>query len=286
MTDLSNRALLVALNISQWAGRKLDKKVSDEVADAKQATRNAGSYSKRLLPYNHALDAVHKLTGAIRTEYYKLTLPWMEGLGIIKADAYLAFTARFGDLKTEWDNAVSKFIECYEESIEDARYQLNGLFSEADYPSVDEMRRKFRLEVAFYPVPSPEDCQRTALVGELAEGWARDLAAQLAEKERDSMSKAWQRVYDVVARAHERLSKPDNIFRDTLVENARELCALLPSLNITDDPELERMRQKLEGSLCAHEPDELREDEGLRAQVSDRLAEIMAKMAPMYGEAA
>jgi hypothetical protein len=148
------------------------------------------------------------------------------------------------------------------------------------------MRRKFRVEIAFYPVPAPSDCKRTALVGELAEGWARDLAAQLAEKERDSMSAAWKRVYDVVAKAHERLSKPDNIFRDTLVENARELCALLPALNITDDPQLEAMRRQLEGSLCAHEPEALREDEGLRSQVSDKLAEIMAKMGPMYGEAA
>jgi hypothetical protein len=282
MSDLSNRAMLVALNISQWAGRKLDKKVSDEVADAKGASRGAGSYHKKLLPMNHDLDVVHKLTGTIRTEYYKLTLPWMEGLGIIKADAYLDFTQRFAELKEKWDAAVVKFLDTYEISIEDARQQLNELFREEDYPPVATMRARFNLSLTFYPVPSVEDCQRTALVGELAEGWARDLAAQLAERERESMAAAWQRVYDIVAKAHERLAKPDNIFRDTLVENARELCALLPALNLTDDPKLEQMRYELEGSLCRYEPEDLRGDEGLRAQVSDKLAEIMAKMAPMY----
>lgn len=282
MSDLSTRALLVALNISQWAGRKLDKKVSDEVADAKGASRSAGSYHKKLLPMNHALDVVHKLTGTIRTEYYKLTLPWMEGLGIIKADAYLDFTQKFAELKTKWDEAVEKFLTDYEESIEDAKHLLNGLFREEDYPPVDTMRSKFRMELAFYPVPSVMDCQRTSLVGDLAEGWARDLAAQLAERERESMGKAWERVFSVVSRAHERLSSPDNIFRDTLIDNARELCALLPTLNITDDPQLEKMRQEIEGSLCAHAPDDLREDEGLRAEVSEKLKDIMDKMGAFY----
>lgn len=286
MNDLASRALLVALNISQWAGRKLDKKVSDEVADAKGASRNAGAYHKRLLPMNHDLEVVHKLTGTIRTEYYKLTLPWMEGLGIIKADAYLDFTQKFGALKVKWDEAVEKFLDTYELSIEDARHQLSELFREDDYPTVAAMRAKFSMELAFYPVPSVTDCQRTTLVSDLAEGWAKDLAAQLAERERESMGKAWQRVYDVVAKAHERLSKPDNIFRDTLVENARELCELLPSLNLTDDPLLDKMRYDLEGALCAHEPGDLREDAGLRSQVSAKLAEIMAKMGPMYAEAA
>ncbi len=45
----SSSAMLVQLSISQWTARKLDKKVSAEVADAKRAAKGAGNYNKKLL---------------------------------------------------------------------------------------------------------------------------------------------------------------------------------------------------------------------------------------------
>lgn len=286
MTDLSERALLVALNISQWTARKRDAKETARLERETRACAGAASVNKKLLPMSHDLDQVHKLTGFIRNEYYKLTLPWMEGMGIIKANSYMEFTQHFGELKTKWEDAVSKFLVSYEEAIDDARYLLGDLFSEDDYPHVDTVRRKFSMDISFYPVPSPKDCTRTSMLGDLAEGWAKSLAKQLSDRERESMAKAWQRVYDVVSKAHERLANPKNIFRDSLIENAQELCSILPSLNITDDPKLEQLRQDLESSLCAYDPQSLREDEVLRSEVADKMSDIMSKMGAFYAPVA
>ena len=41
------------------------------------------------------------------------------------------------------------------------------------------------------------------------------------------------------------MADPKKVFRDSLVENARELCELLPKLNMTDDPNLEAIRKEL-----------------------------------------
>ena len=44
---LSDRALLVQLNISTWSANKLDKEISNETNAIKGVQQNAGRYHKR-----------------------------------------------------------------------------------------------------------------------------------------------------------------------------------------------------------------------------------------------
>ena len=85
-----------------------------------------------------------------------------------------------------------------------------------------------------------------------------------------------------MSKTHERLSDPKNVFRNSLIDNARDLCSVLPSLNISDDANLEALRRDLEQSLCKYQPDHLRDDEVLREEVSDKMADIMSKMGAFY----
>ena len=57
--NLSDRALLVQLSISQWTARKFDKKVTNDVANTHGVASSAGRYNKALLPMNDLLDRVH-----------------------------------------------------------------------------------------------------------------------------------------------------------------------------------------------------------------------------------
>ena len=41
---IQNSAMLVDLNISVWTGRKMDKKVSDEIGVSKNAKGRVGNY--------------------------------------------------------------------------------------------------------------------------------------------------------------------------------------------------------------------------------------------------
>lgn len=281
MTDLANRALLVGLNISQWAARKLDKRESAEVTSRNGATEGSARVNKALLPMAHSLDCIHKLTGSIRTDYYKNTLPWIDGMGIIKAEGYIAFTRLMGEHKTKWDEAVTKFVAEYPELRAEAKFLLGSLYRDDDYPDPSTIADKFRIEVSFYPVPSANDW-RVDVADSQMEKLREQITEKVLESQGRAMKEAWQRLYDVVSKAHERLSHPDNIFRDSLIDNARELCGILPTLNIADDARLESLRRDLEGSLCQYEPRQLRDDTTARMSASDKLAEMMAKMGGMY----
>ena len=69
------------------------------------------------------------------------------------------------------------------------------------------------------------------------------------------------------------------IFRDSLVENAVQLCGLLKHLNITNDTKMEYMRSKLEGQLRGISAQDLREDEGLRLDTKKVVDEMLGKFA-------
>jgi len=273
----------MSLNISQWSARKLDRNETAAVA-AKHGTRESvARVNKSLLPMAQSLERIHKLTGAIRTEFYKLTLPWGDGQGILKADAYLTVAPRFGALKTEWQDAVNAFLADYPTLRDDAKILLSSLYREEDYPEVSHLRDKFRMDISFGILPAPEDCGKMGMLGDFADVIAQDMAAQYTAREQTAMNEAWQRLHDTVSRAQERLADPQAIFRNSLIENARELCAVLPSLNISNDPNLEAMRQTLEKSLCQYEPDHLRDNPYLRSEVANKMDDILDKMSAFYG---
>lgn len=282
MNDITSRALLVSLNISQWCARKLDKRETAEVAARHGLQGDIARVHKDLLPQSFELDKIHKMTGAIRTDYYRYSLPWgQEGVQIIKADGYMGFTQMMSTWKSKWNAAVDQFLTVYPQLQQDAKWKLNSLYRDEDYPDVDRLREKFSMNIGFLPVPNADDW-RVDLSATEIDGLRRQITEQVIASQATAMQAAWQRVYDVVSKAHERLKEPDNIFRDSLVENARELCAILPGLNISDDPELEKMRQTLEGTLCKHDAQALREDVKLRKETSDKLAAVMAKMEAVY----
>jgi hypothetical protein len=65
-------------------------------------------------------------------------------------------------------------------------------------------------------------------------------------------------------------------FWDSTITNASDLCGLLTSLNITNDPKMEAMRQKLEKALSGVEASDIRESEAIRSSVKSKVDDILS----------
>lgn len=274
---LSDRALLVSLTISQWGGNKQDKEISTEVTRAKGAKEGSGRYHKSLLPDNPMLKAVKQKATAIRTKFYDNTLPWgLDGTHMLPTSNYLAFMTDFRKEKSEWERLVRDFVAAYPGLLHQAAQDLGASFRASDYPDAASMVDRFKMDIAVMPVPS-NDFRVEVATDELerirAEVEARvNVAAKTAAKD------VWERLYKRVEHIAERLSDPEAKFRDSLIENAREMCDLLPRLNFSDDPNLEAMRQEVEAKLVGHNPDVLRVNAKVRSTTAREAKEIMAKM--------
>jgi hypothetical protein len=279
---LANRALLVSLGISQWDARRIDKAETDAVQTKHNAKKKSVRVHKSLLPGCFELEAVHKYTGEMRTFVYKHTLPWAEGVQILRTTGYLDFTQKIGMMRSHWEGLVQNFISAYPHAVSNAQWSLGTLFDANDYPDVNDLAAKFTIDVKYLPVPESNDW-RVELGNEHLDALRKSVEEQLKASQAAAMKEAWSRLYKVVEHAHERLANPKAVFRDSLVDNAIEVCELLPSLNIANDPELESMRQTIESALCTHDPRTLRRSTTARTKAATDLRKAMDKMSSYTG---
>ena len=283
-TTLSERAMLVTLNISQWTARKLDRAETTALNRSHGLNIEAARVNKNLFPLSTPLERVQQVTGAIRKDFTRRTLPWgIDGVNILKASAYVEFTQVVNGWHADYDAAVDAFLDAYPVLLDEARVLLGSLYKQEDYPSVAAIRQRFGFAIRFMPVPDKQDW-RIDVGDDARRRLEEDISQRIAETETTAMTEAWRRIHDVIAHAQERLRNPEAIFRDSLVDNAIELCGVLPGLNITDDPALEKARQQLEGTLAPYRANKspLRDNPTLRADAAAKLAGIMDKMGGLY----
>lgn len=281
--NLSDRALLVQLTVSQWTARKYDRRTSVEVARNHGTTLDAGRYNKALLPMADLLDNIHKKTNAVRTKYYVNTLPWgIDGTQMLPTANYLAFMSEFRKERDDWNSLVRLFVDNYDDLKDNARRVLGSLWDPTDYPAKHEIGSKFHMDMAVYPVPSSDF--RVSIASAELTRIQQDVERRVTESQQKAMADLWQRIHDRVKHMAEKLADPKAIFRDTLVENIQEQCAMLTRLNFAEDPNLEAMRQEVESKLI-HHPDALRNDPDLRRDTAAEAKAIMDKMSVFMGMA-
>jgi hypothetical protein len=285
--SLHNQAMLVRLAINMWTARKYDRKVSDKVAVDHGAGSDAGRYNKVLVARD-AIKAIEKMAGAARTFHYENTLPWSDtGARILPSMNFDHYSAQMRQLRADFERAVTQFADSYPVLVEDARALLNGMFNEQDYPHASSIKGRFGFSITIDPIPLAADF-RVDLAYDETERIRQEIETRVQEAQTEAMRSLWKRLYDAVKHMAEKLLKEREdgkspIFHDTLVTNLCELAALLPRLNVTDDPNLEAMRKEVEDRLCVHDPQELRDQPGVRQEVAKDAKAILDSMAGYLG---
>jgi hypothetical protein len=283
-TAIHTRALLVWLNIRTWSARKYDKAVTQRVNSAEHASDDAGRYNKNLLPGDTAsYKTLVTLAGSIRAEHYAHTLAWSdEGWRLLPTANYMAYTEWLRERRGAFDAALADFVSAYPALRQSAALRLNGLYRDEDYPRDSDVASRFALSIDYAPVPAQGDI-RVNLADDQIASVEQAIAARTDDKVKAAVNDAWTRLHGVVARIAERLSQPDAIFRDTLIENATDICGSLQRLNVTDDPGLEAMRVRVLDELTRYSPEAIRTMPQVRVSTADRAQAILDSMRSVYG---
>ncbi len=283
-TDITEKAMLVSLSISQWSARKHDKHVSREVNAQYGSNQDAGRFNKALAT-KEALKDIQAAVSAARAFHLEQTLPWGEnGERLLPSRNYSDYSQQVRGFKEDFEQAVEKFITNYPEVIFEARSILGGLFNREDYPEPSEVRDKFAFRTVIGPIPQAQDF-RVSLAADEVSAIQEEIEQRLVQSNAAATADLWKRLYEVVGHMVERLSDPDAIFRDSLIGNMVRLTELLPKLNLYDDPQLEAMRRRIETGLCSYAPGDLRKDKQARKQAASEASDVLAAMSG-YMEAA
>jgi hypothetical protein len=287
VSKLSGAALIVNLNLSVWTARKQDKRVAEEIDQAKSTKTRAGNYSKNLLAGSGKLEEVTKLANAIRTWHYTFTQPWGDnGDRMLPMTMFTDYRARLHDYENQFSAAVNSFLNEYDTLVAAAAFQLGDLFNREDYPTREHIVGKFGFRYAFTPLPTSGDFRVD--INEQGLNELRDhYEGVMAERTKTMMQDAWDRLYDALSKMSERLAddvdpqtgEPKRkIFRDSLVDNAVDVCKLLKHFNTTNDIKLETMRQQLEDAMRGVDAQSLRESDMLREQTKQKVDALLDKV--------
>ena len=287
--NLSSSAILIDFSVSQWTGRKLDKRASEEVEVSNSASLGVANVHKRIMGKCPELDAIHKFVGNLRNSHYSMTLPWSDqGLRIVTTMGLEKYTKAMTERQQQFEKLVGKFIQVYATRINEAKTTLGNLFVSDDYPSLEMMQSKFGWRLNFMPIQESGDFRVD--IG----NWQAEILKEQYTKYYDTqytnaMNDLWDRLYKPLARMSERLDYPEDadkdtkkVFTKTLVSNVTEVLDLLKAFNVNDDRDMEMAHKKLRHALNGITPEALREDDHLRLDTKRSVDEVI-KTLPTIG---
>jgi len=276
--SLTSTAILVELNISSWSGRKLDRKVSQEVNQSKSANRDASRVNKNLFAGSDRLEKINNFVSALRQEYYAMTLPWStSGARILPFKQIFEFREWVSAKEQEFDDMVKLFLHEYSTLISAQAFRLGTMFDAREYPSAAELQGKFKFGYVLLPLPTSGDF-RIDTENEMRVELQTQYEKAFEERTNAAMQDLWDRLYTTVEHLRDKCAMEKTIFRESTLDNAMELCALLTRLNVTGDETLEARRKELEIALLGVNTEGLRKDEGVRNDTKTKMDALLSKM--------
>ena len=273
------RTTMAAVRLSfVWLGvrKSLTVEQRSQAAESFGAEGAFLSAGKKLIDTR---DPAFKAVTAVRSRLVSLwramTLPYPEpGIRLIRQDDIQVFTVQATTLKAELDDAVEQLDERFARLKAAARDRLGSLYNESDYPR--SLRGLFQAEWDF-PSVEPPDYLRE-LSPELFRQEQARAAARFEEAVRLAEDAFANELGSLVSHLTERLSGTEDgkpkVFRDSAVENLAEFFQRFRTLNIGSSAQLDELVEQAQQITRGVEPQQLRENTGLRQQVATQLAGV------------
>lgn len=276
--SIVNDCMVVNLQIGLWMGYRFDRDATRRTLMTEGAAEDAARVNKHLIP-KEALKRVVTAVGALRSQFYEQTLPWKDnGDRLLTRKMYMHFIQEHAKLKEDFNNEVEHFLSVsYMRARDNARLRLGDMFKDNDYPETWELRQKFYVNLDIDAVTMANDF-RVTLDQDQLDVVRKDMESAIQARISRAVGDVWERLSDKLTRFHDRVSDKDAVFKTSTVETLRELVAMLPQLNITNDPHLEQIGLQIERAIAGVDATTLRKDKAVRADVADEVKKIMDDM--------
>jgi hypothetical protein len=282
MSQFRNSMMLYRPSLSVWTARKKDKEQSDKANADAGAVDGAANVYKALLPDSPELLAVQKWATAFRTWVYNTTLPWDDNGGrVARVERHMDFMQEAGDRIRAGYVLVDEFMGKYASAREEAKFKLNGMYKDGDYPSESDVRRKFFFTIDCEAVPDAADFRIIdGLPQEEVNRLVADASASVDKRIQAAIDDLYQRLFEVIAKFADTLddfgAKRIKKFNDTLSTNISDIAQLVPALNLINDGQLAQLGRDAM-ALCSYDLKELRKDDAVRRAAMDEAYAVLRR---------
>ncbi len=275
------RATMCATRVSfTWFGTRktLSTAQKAQAAESFGAEGEFLSAGKKLLDTKHPrFQAVTSVRNRTRAYWTSISLPYPEpGIRLVRQDALETFQDQMSVFKDELDDAVAGLSERYAALKAAAQERLGSLYNEADYPA--SLAGMFDVSWDFPSVEPPSYLQQ--LNPELYDQECRRVQARFDEAVQMAEQAFIEELSHLVSHLTERLGGHEDgkpkIFRDTAVGNLREFFDRFRALNVRSNDQLDSLVSQCRQVVGGVQPQELRDNRGLRQQVAAQLSGVQS----------
>lgn len=289
-TDLTTSAMLVQVKVRGSTLQKVDKRVSKEVTDMKKANSKAGKFVSNLLADDPDLKATTSYRGVIDHWVKALTYEWGGGWDLLVNANYPRLIKEYAEHEAHYNALADKLCDTYDSKVSDMAFSATGrgdLFNRADYPTKDELRSKFGMELVFMPVPVND------FRNQIAHDAVQDVTANYNKQLQGAVDGILTKRTEMLVDFMERLShscgmtekvkedgsivlRRNNLHEETL-KNAIALCDEFETFNPSTNVKLEEARTALQKVLYSMDTEKLKKSDSARITTKAQIDDILNK---------
>jgi len=221
------------------------------------------------------LEKINKAAGELRTAHYKYTLPWYDnGIRLLPTSKSMEYYSKIGEIKDRFYHEVQEFMDNYDDYIEEAKITLHNLYNPKDYPSREKIAEMFEVKVLPITSPKENDFRSSLTAGEIAVIKA-DMEQGIEDAFENAKNAIWDKMEEAVERMASTLKEKGKVFKESMVENLKDIVEMVPDLNFTGDTDINAINQRMKDHLAILSPSALRHNEEYRENAAVKARTIL-----------
>ncbi len=258
---VGRRAILVKVKVRSWAGKVVDRKITKAIAKERNISRDSGVYYKYLLP-RAAMGEIKTVMSAVKNYFYRKTVVWTDnGERLLPIVMHEEFDEQMASFQEQLIAAKERFVKKYPDFVKQARLRLGDAFNEDDYMTAEEIMDRVGFTVTHLAVPE-DDHLVADMADDAMEAVKESIRSEVYTRLKDGSVTLYERLLEVSQKAVEGIERYDSgeskRFYDSLILNVRETVADVRKLNVTLDPALFALADRIDRVLDGVNPDDLR----------------------------
>ena len=271
--SLARSGMLVIFKASYWQGTVKDRQATQDVTSRNNAESGSATVSKKLLPNCAELDAIKKHIARARLLHYELTFDWMGELRAMPTMGLTRYMDKMDPELAEHKRLCQAFFDVYEWELSQAPIKLGDLYNAADYFSLDEMRRKFSIEIRTCNMPEAGDWRidinNQALVEqkEQYERHYQELIGNMVGDFKERLIAALSNISSKLVPAPEGSTSNGKRMHANILSNVLDILPMADIFGLGEDSQIASLRRKIEDMLDGVSVDALKHDPLVRDDV-------------------
>lgn len=291
IVSLATSAVLVSIDVSIWSATKQDRVISSEVTSSKKAVDSAGKFTKNLLAGNQQHKDIHNYRQTIYNWLKRKTFRWNDSQDLLPVTDLEQFKEEYNEHEKEFYRLLDSFMTRYQSIVSDMAFAQGDMFNRDDYPTPEQVRAKFGINLYVSEVPSHDF--RCQISNDIATDLKHQYEHQAERIVENVLSQQITRITEVMesishccgeqtitdSKTGETKTKKRKIY-DTTITKAKELCKTLqgfrPSNNEVSDRLME-VAKRLSQTLQGVDRETLRDSDVVRDKVKNDVDDILSK---------